>query len=239
MCCSRRDWGETVAAALTAKARTGILGGTFDPVHIGHLVAAVCVRHSLALDRVLLVVANEPWQKVGSRDVTGAEHRFTVVSAAVEGVAGVEASRIEIERGGPSYTADTVAELRDRVGGQLYLIVGSDLVGDLDSWERVHEVRDSTTLVIVERGGVPRAPDRDGPEGDGLERDGLERDGLERDGWRVERVSMPSIDLSSSELRARFADGRPVDFLIPAPAINMIRRLGLYAGGRVTGDPGV
>jgi nicotinate-nucleotide adenylyltransferase len=229
MCCSRRDWGETVAAALTAKARTGILGGTFDPVHIGHLVAAVCVRHSLALDRVLLVVANEPWQKVGSRDVTGAEHRFTVVSAAVEGVAGVEASRIEIERGGPSYTADTVAELRDRVGGQLYLIVGSDLVGDLDSWERVHEVRDSTTLVIVERGGVPRAPDRDGPEGDGLE----------RDGWKVERVSMPSIDLSSSELRARFADGRPVDFLIPAPAINMIRRLGLYAGGRVTGDPGV
>lgn len=214
---------------LGADARTGILGGTFDPVHIGHLVAAVCVRHSLGLDRVLLVVANEPWQKVGARDVTGAEHRFSVVSAAVEGVAGVEASRIEIERGGPSYTADTVAELRDRVGGALYLIVGSDLVGDLDSWERVHEVRDSTTLVIVERGGVPKAPDRDGLEGDGLE----------SDGWKVERVSMPSIDLSSSELRARFADGRPVDFLIPAPTVNMIRRLGLYAKGRVTGDPGV
>jgi nicotinate-nucleotide adenylyltransferase len=214
--------GQTVTGPPTAEGRTGILGGTFDPVHIGHLVAAVCVRHSLALDRVLLVVANEPWQKVGTRDVTGAEQRFSVVSAAVEGVAGVEASRIEIERGGPSYTADTVAELRDRIGGELYLIVGSDLVGDLDSWERVHEVRESATLVIVERGGVPKAPDREGPE---------------CDGWKVERVSMPSIDLSSSELRARFADGRPVDFLIPAPAIDMIRRLGLYAGGRVTGDP--
>lgn len=209
---------------MSPKARTGILGGTFDPVHVGHLVAAVCVRHSLDLDRVLLVVANEPWQKVGARDVTAAEHRFDVVSAAVEGVAGVEASRLEIDRGGPSYTADTVRDLKEHVGGDLYLIVGTDLVRDLGSWERVHEVRDATTLVIVERGGVPEDPDPDGPE---------------REGWQVQRVSMPSIDLSSSELRARFADGRPVDFLIPSPAISTIRRLGLYAGGRVTGDPGV
>lgn len=206
---------------VTGRPRTGILGGTFDPVHVGHLVAAVCVRHSLALDRVLLVVANEPWQKVHTRDVTDAEQRFSVVAAAVEGVAGVEASRIEIERGGPSYTADTVAALKEQVGGELYLIVGSDLVGDLGTWERVHEVQQATTLVIVERGGVPAHDDP-----------------VERRQWRVERVSMPLIDLSSSELRARFADGRPVDFLIPTPAISMIRRLGLYAGGEVMGDPG-
>jgi nicotinate-nucleotide adenylyltransferase len=190
-------------------ARTGILGGTFDPVHVGHLVAAVCVRHALSLDKVLLVVANEPWQKVGVRDVSPAEHRFEVVSAAVEGVEGVEASRIEIERGGPSYTADTVAEIGDAIGGDLFLVVGGDLVGELGSWDRVQEVREATKLVIVERGGVPRTGD---PEG-----------------WRVERVEMPAIDLSSSELRARFADGRPVEFLIPAPAIDCIRRLGLYA----------
>ena len=198
---------------MSTEPRTGILGGTFDPVHVGHLVAAVCVRHSLALDRVLLVVANEPWQKTRERQVTPAEERFRVVSAAVEGVAGVEASRIEIDRGGPSYTADTVSALREQIGGELYLIVGSDLVGDLGTWERVHEVREATTLVVVDRGGVPEPDDPDdGP-------------------WRVERVSMPSIDLSSSELRARFADGRPVDFLIPAPAVSMINRLGLYAGG--------
>jgi len=192
--------------------RTGIMGGTFDPVHVGHLVAAACVKHALDLDRVLLVVANEPWQKVRDRDVTPAEDRFTVVQSAVVGVAGVEASRLEIDRGGPSYTADTVAELGDQLGGELFLVIGGDLVTELGTWDRVDELRKSTTLVVVERGGVAKAPD---PEG-----------------WRVERVAMPAIDLSSSELRARFADGRPVEFLIPQPAIDSIRRLGLYAVGR-------
>ncbi|MGO9344689.1 MAG: nicotinate-nucleotide adenylyltransferase [Acidimicrobiales bacterium] len=203
---------------MSVVSRTGILGGTFDPVHVGHLVAAVCVRYELGLDRVLLVVANEPWQKVGEREVTPAEHRFSVVASAVEGVDGVEASRLEIERGGPSYTADTVAQLKANVGGELYLVIGGDLVWELDSWDRVHEVRDATTLVVVERGGVPEAPDPPG--------------------WQVRRVAMPAIDLSSSELRARFAEGRPVDFLIPAPAIRTIRRLGLYSVGGVTVDPG-
>jgi nicotinate-nucleotide adenylyltransferase len=191
--------------------RTGIMGGTFDPVHVGHLVAAVCVRHALDLDRVLVVVANRPWQKEKDRSVTPAENRFEVVSSAVEGVAGVEASRLEIDRGGPSYTADTVAELAGSIGGELFLIVGGDLVAELETWDRVNEVKKKTTLVVVERGGVPRAPD---PEG-----------------WKVLRVEMPEIDLSSSELRARFADGRPVDFLIPKPAIDCIRRLGLYSVG--------
>jgi len=164
-------------------------------------------------------VANEPWQKIEERAVTPAEDRFDVVASAVEGVDGVEASRLEIDRGGPSYTADTVGQLRAEVGGEIFLVVGGDLVGELDTWERAREVREQTTLVIVERGGVPKAPD---PKG-----------------WDVVRVAMPAIDLSSSELRARFADGRPVDFLIPAPAIRTIRRLGLYAGDRVMVDPGV
>ena len=92
-------------------ARIGILGGTFDPVHVGHLVAATWAREALELERVLLVVANVPWQKAGARAVTPAEERFLVVEAAVAGVAGVEASRLEIDRGGASYTADTVDEL--------------------------------------------------------------------------------------------------------------------------------
>jgi nicotinate-nucleotide adenylyltransferase len=192
--------------------RIGIMGGTFDPVHVGHLVAAVCVRHALDLDRVLLVVANRPWQKERDRQVTPAEDRFEVVRAAVVGVDGVEASRIEIDRGGPSYTADTVNQLDEGEGSELYLVVGGDLVGELGTWDRVDEVRRRTRLVVVERGGVPTSPD---PEG-----------------WRVDRVEMPQINLSSSELRARFADGRPVDFLIPRPAIDCIERLGLYAGGR-------
>ncbi|MEO7573899.1 MAG: adenylyltransferase/cytidyltransferase family protein, partial [Acidimicrobiales bacterium] len=91
--------------------RLGIFGGTFDPPHVGHLISAVNVRHELALDRVLLVVNNLPWQKTGSRAISPAEDRFAMVAAAVAEVEGLEASRLEIEAGGPSYTAATLATL--------------------------------------------------------------------------------------------------------------------------------
>src|ERR1700677_1114578 len=91
--------------------RIGIFGGTFDPIHVGHLVAAVNARHDLGLDRVVLMVANIPWQKTGTRQVSPAKDRLEMVKAAVGGVPGLEASALEIERGGPSYTADTVSQL--------------------------------------------------------------------------------------------------------------------------------
>jgi nicotinate-nucleotide adenylyltransferase len=87
--------------------RLGIFGGTFDPPHVGHLVTAVNVRHDLALDRVLLVVNDQPWQKLGTRDISSAEDRFAMVEAAVGDVEGLEASRVELDRGGMSFTADT------------------------------------------------------------------------------------------------------------------------------------
>lgn len=191
--------------------RIGVLGGTFDPIHVGHLAAAAEARASLGLDRMLLVVANVPWQKVGTRAVTSAEDRFTVVRAAVEGIDGVEASRLELDRGGPSYTADTVAELgRRHPDSDLFLVVGADVVPDLPTWERVGAVRDAVTLVVVSRPGaepvLPQPP------------------------WRVRAVTIPALDVSSSDLRARVAAGRPIDALVPAPAVREIRRLGLYAG---------
>ena len=172
-----------------------MFGGTFDPVHIGHLVAAVNVRHALGLDRVLLVVANLPWQKTGRRPVTPAEDRFAVVRAAVEGVEGLEASRLEIDRGGVSYTVDTLRQLGGVYpGADLYLVVGSDLAGELGTWERIGEASPLATLVVVSRaGGHPQSAPR---------------------GWRVEPV----------------AAGRPLDFLIPSPALRCIRERGLYAG---------
>jgi nicotinate-nucleotide adenylyltransferase len=187
-----------------------VLGGTFDPVHTGHLVAAVNVRHALKLDRVLLVVANAPWQK-SSRPITPAADRLAVVEAAVQGTPGVEASSIEIDRGGESYTADTLEHLEQR-DRELFLVVGSDVAADLHTWRRPEVVARLATLVVVTRGG---SPDVDpGPP------------------WQVEHVRIPKLDISSSDLRARAADGRPLEYLVPLPAIACIRERGLYAGGR-------
>jgi len=203
--------------------RLGVLGGTFDPVHVGHLVAALDVRNALSLDRVLLMVANVPWQKRGARELTPAGDRLAMVAAAVEGLDGVEASALEIERGGDSYTADTLETLAAaRPSPELFLVVGDDVAEELHTWHRPEVVRDLATLVVVNRPGVP--PARLGP----VPRPG----GRSGPGWRYERVHIPAIGVSSTELRQRLATGRPVDFLIPEGAIRCIRERRLYAGSR-------
>ena len=170
------------------------------------------VRHALRLDRVLLVVANQPWQKSG-RAITPAADRLAVVEAAVAGTEGVEASALEIDRGGDSYTADTLEQLVEQgPGRELFLVVGADVAAELDTWRRTDVVARLATVVVVTRGGM--APVDVQPP------------------WRVEQVTIPALEISSSDLRARAADGRPLDHLIPRPAIDCIRERGLYAGGR-------
>jgi nicotinate-nucleotide adenylyltransferase len=189
--------------------RVGVFGGTFDPVHVGHLVAAVNVRHALDLDVVLLVVANRPWQKVGSRTVTPAEDRLAVVEAAVGEVPGVEASGLELDRGGISYTADTLAAIQEEdPGADLVLVIGADVAGSLHTWERVAEVRSRCRLAIVNRPGAP-AP-------------------AVPAGWRADVIEIPALEVSSTDLRARMADGRPLDYLVPEAAVREVRRRGLY-----------
>jgi nicotinate-nucleotide adenylyltransferase len=189
--------------------RLGIFGGTFDPPHVGHLVAAVNVRHELGLDRVLLVVNDQPWQKLGTRDITPAEDRFAMVAAAVGDVEGLEASRIEIDRGGMSYTADTLAELlADDPGRRLFVILGSDAAVGLPSWERADEVRSLATIVVVER---PGAGGGEPPRG-----------------WSWVSVEVPRLEVSSTDLRARVADGRPLDYLLSPEVISTIEARGLY-----------
>jgi nicotinate-nucleotide adenylyltransferase len=192
--------------------RIGVFGGTFDPIHVGHLVAAVNARHDLALDRVVLVVANVPWQKAESRDVTPAEDRFAMVQAAVLGVPGLEASRLEIERGGPSYTADTVSQLAAlHKGAELFLIVGWDVSAELGTWERLDEVKDLATLVVVNRPGTSPPV------------------GLVQQGWRLAEAAVPNLEISSTDLRARAAEGRPLDYLVPAAAVRVIHERNLYS----------
>lgn len=192
--------------------RLGIFGGTFDPPHVGHLVTAVNVRHELALDRVLLVVNDQPWQKIGTRDISPAEDRFAMVAAAVGSVDGIEASRVEIDRGGLSFTADTLRELRaDDRGRELFVVLGSDAAGGLPSWERAEEVRELATIVVVERPGVREA---DPPAG-----------------WSWHRVEVPRLEVSSTDLRARVADGRPLDYLLTPEVIAVVHQRGLYRAG--------
>ena len=194
--------------------RIGIMGGTFDPVHIGHLVAAIDMRWALRLDRVLMMVANAPWQKIDERDVTPAADRLAMMAAAVANVDGVEPSDLEIRRGGKTYTADTLLALREQVGdrAELFLGIGTDVAKELHTWKRVDVVRAECTLAVIDRDG-----------------DVADIDGLRRAGFRVERVSIPAIELSSTDVRARIAGGRPIEFLVPPGAIRCIEERGLYA----------
>lgn len=189
-------------------ARIGLFGGTFDPPHVGHLVTAINVRHALQLDFVVLMVANQPWQKVGGRRVSPAEQRLAMVAAAVADVPGLVAGRDEIDHGGPSYTADTLATLsRQNPGATLFTIVGDDAAAAFETWERYQEVADRSTLVVVDRPGEPlELPDQ----------------------FAWQHVEVPRLDVSSTDLRRRFVDGRPAEFLITEPVLGVIESLGLY-----------
>ena len=191
-----------------ANPRIGLFGGTFDPPHVGHLVTAVNVRHALNLDIVILMVANDPWQKSGARDVTTAEDRFAMVEAAVSAVDGVIAGRDEIDRGGPSYTADTLMALAEKhPGAELFTIVGDDAAAGLTSWTRVEQVAQYSQLVVVDRPGVAVELPK-------------------QFNWL--RVESPRLEVSSTDLRSRFSDGRPLDYLVTEPVLRVIEERGLY-----------
>ena len=189
--------------------RLGIFGGTFDPPHVGHLVVAVNARYALRLDRVLLVVANDPWQKSGGRAVSPAPDRLAMVQAAVGDVEGLEASTLELDRGGTSYTADTLTSLRaEDPERELVLILGSDAAAGLPTWERADEVRSLAAIAVVVRPGAEE--ERPPP------------------GWDWERLETPRLEVSSTDLRARVVDGRPLDYLLTPPVIACIEARGLY-----------
>jgi nicotinate-nucleotide adenylyltransferase len=174
---------------------------------VGHIVAAVDARAAVGLDRMLMVVAADPWQKRGEV-IASAEDRLALVTAAVEDIDGVEPSAVEIELGGPSITYDTLMALAAR-GRDLYLVLGADAVRNMPTWRKLEETRDLATLVIVERAGDAHAE-------------------APLPGWAVERATIPRLDISSSDLRARLAAGRPIDGLVPPAVVRAIAERGLY-----------
>ena len=186
--------------------RIAIVGGTFDPIHNGHLVAATSARDELRCDRTLVVVARDPWQKA-ELGVTAAGHRFAMTQRAFAGVRGVEVSAIELDRGGPTYTIDTVLALA-QPGREIFVVLGADAVGGLETWTRAGELAQLVTIAVLGRSGEPcQAP---------------------HDRWSLVPVSMPRLDISSTEIRLRVRESRAIDGLVPFAVGEYITECGLY-----------
>ncbi len=199
----------------TAPRRLGILGGTFDPPHTGHLAAALAVQTQVALDELVLMVANEPWQKVGDRQVTPAEVRFEMTEALVDEISGLRADDREIRRSGPTFTVDTLEEiLAEQPDTEIFLVVGADTANRLETWHRASDVVRLSTIVIVNRDDSTNAAS-----------------GFLRDA-RVVNVTMNAVDVSSSAIRKAVAHGESIDSATSSSVASIIRDRSLYVGQR-------
>ena len=199
----------------TVPRRLGILGGTFDPPHLGHRAAALAVQTQVGLDEIVLMVANEPWQKVGDRQVTAAQVRWDMTNALVQGISGLRADDREIRRGGPTFTVDTLEEiLSDQPDTEIFLIVGADTAERLETWHRASDVVGLSTIVIVNRDETTNtAP------------------GFLRDA-RVLNVTMTPVDVSSSAIREAVSHGDSIDVMTSSSVVTIIRDHSLYVGNQ-------
>jgi nicotinate-nucleotide adenylyltransferase len=180
----------------------GVLGGTFDPIHIGHLIIAEEARVKLGLSKVLFVPAGQPWLKQ-DRDITAAVHRIEMVRRAIADNPYFELSTLEVERSGPSYTVDTLTMLRKELGSRasLFFILGRDTFAELPLWKEPQKVIQLCRLVVP-----PRLGSRDLKHSEKVIPGMLDR---------VIQLAMPVIGISSSEIRRRIAQGLSIRYLVP------------------------
>ncbi len=187
--------------------RIGLLGGTFDPPHLGHLVVAEVARVTLQLTEVHLVVAGQPWMR---DDVSQAEHRLSMVQLAAEDNSAFRVNRSEIEREGPTYTADTLEQLSiEKPDAALCFLVGADAAAKMEDWHRIEKALELATFVAVTRPGYE----------------------VERTGpilGRLERLEVPALGISGSDLRRRFRVGEAVRYQLPRTVEDYVRQRGLY-----------
>ena len=198
--------------------RIGILGGTFNPPHLGHLVCAQEAYLQLELERVILIPASIPPHKPVDEE-PGIEHRLEMCRLAITGdEARMEVSDLEARRAGTSYTVDTLQELRSEMGdSELFLIVGGDVAAGFGSWRQPERVLSLATLAVAARPGTAL---------EGVERGLAELEG----GSRTRFFQMPEIGVSSTMLRARIRDGQPTRYLLPEAVRAYAEEQGLYRG---------
>ena len=192
--------------------RLGVMGGTFDPIHVGHLVAASEALYSFDLDRVVFVPTGQPWQKSSYSD---AEDRFMMTSLGAATHRSFSVSRIELDRKGPTYTADTMRTLKEFHGPEtrLFFILGADAALRFGTWKRIEGLADHTELIAVTRPGFALGQ--------------IETE----DAWpQIHLMEMPDIDVSATDIRRRVRSGRPIDYLVPSGVVSYIHDRGLYVG---------
>lgn len=197
--------------------KLGVFGGTFDPVHNGHLIVAEHVRTKIGLASVLFVPAGQPWFKEG-QTVADAKHRLEMTRLATADKVHFAVSDMEVRREGPTYTIDTLMDLRERMGEgvEMFLILGIDALNELHRWRRPGDVLDMATLVAVAR---PGAETLDPSALDSI------RDGASDE---VVIVDGPLIDISAADIRRRMSEGLSVRGIIPRAVEEYADRHGLY-----------
>ena len=194
--------------------RAGVLGGTFDPVHRGHLALARAARAELGLDEMLFVPAGRPWRKAG-RIVAPAADRLAMLRLALESEPAFRVETLELDHPGPSYTADTLEALRAaRPDDELLCILGEDALVDLPNWVRPERILELATLAVARRESVPGAA-------------GERLPGLSE---RVVWLKMPLVPVSATAIRERVRRGEPIGEMVPPAVAAYIRERGLYRG---------
>ena len=190
--------------------RLGVMGGTFDPIHNGHLVAASEVASRFTLDEVVFVPTGQPWQK-SDTEVSPAEDRYLMTVIATASNPRFSVSRVDVDRSGPTYTIDTLHDLRDRYGmtTELFFITGADALAQILDWHRVDELFDLAHFVGVTRPGH-HLSDPGFPSG------------------KVSLVEVPALAISSTDCRQRVAKGEPVWYLVPDGVVQYISKRRLY-----------
>jgi nicotinate-nucleotide adenylyltransferase len=201
-----------MTASMSGRRRLGVMGGTFDPIHHGHLVAASEVQSWFSLDEVVFVPTGQPWQKEG-RDVSPAEDRYLMTVIATASNPRFSVSRVDVDRPGPTYTIDTLRDLKDQRGEEceLYFITGADALEQILTWRDIDELFELAHFVGCTRPGHE-----------------LSSEGLPE--GKVSLVEVPALAISSTACRERVRSGEPIWYLVPDGIVQYITKRGLYSG---------
>ncbi len=195
--------------------RIGVFGGTFDPIHLGHLIVAEDARIALGLDEVLFIPAGQPWFK-SYRRVTDASHRLAMARLAVEGNPFFHVTDIEVRRSGPSYTVDTLAELRERYAkAEFVVILGIDALREIDRWHEPRLLFEMASVAGMARPGASLDPS-------------VLNAAIPGASSRMRMLDSALIDISGTDIRGRVAEGKSVRYRVPAAVAAYIRENGLY-----------